>query len=178
MTFPGGATFISIPDSRTLPGSVSFNSPLPPPKSSTNICLKFSFILAKLSLNISFMLLVSSEIRRSSSDLDFVTSDSCPLRNSYLSETSLYSSIASVFTVPNALIFDFNSFSRLFAAGTSSSFSALSYACATVIEYASQSWLIMLSLSRLVESILSFRRDISAETVSLRSLFWRWVCLS
>ena len=147
MIFPGGSTLISMPHSRTLFGSVSSSSPCPPPNSSVKICLKFLLIFSKLSTNISFIVSVSSLMSVSSSFLLFVTSLIWCFKNSYLSETSAYSSIAPRFTLPRAFILALSSASSLFAWGIFSTGSQSFSASERVSSWSSQSLAASLSKS-------------------------------
>ncbi len=101
---PGGCTFISIPVSRILLSSSSFSSAVPPPNSSLNVVLKFSFIILNCFRNCSFIVSVISAITSFSCAIEFSMSSLCSHMKSYLSDVFLYSSIESMFTLPMFLI--------------------------------------------------------------------------
>ena len=79
---------MSMPEASGSPGSVKLSSAPPPPKSSRKMEPKFWLIWANFSSNCSFMWLVRSVIRDSSSPLDFSASPTCWFKNPYRSETS------------------------------------------------------------------------------------------
>ena len=112
--FPGGWTLMSMSQvSTSSPGS-SVSSALPPPKSSVKVSRKLSFIAVNSRVNILLISPVISEIIPSSSFFAFSTSSRWEARNSYLSLTRAYSSMAPRFGVPRADISFFSSAMRLF----------------------------------------------------------------
>ena len=122
-----------------------------------------------------------SVISFSISFFDFSTSFTCALINSYLSETSLYSSIADTFTFPKDLIFCLSSLSRLCACFESSISTAHSSASRLVNSYSSQSfeiissycfWMLIFLSSSLASSLPEVSRSdvLSRSTVLISAL--------
>ena len=104
MIFPGGWTLMSMPQFKTSSGSLKVRLAFPPPKSSVKISPKFLLMAAKLSLKSRSISAVKFLMSFSSSDLALAASSTCAFRNSYRSDTSLYSSMAPTLTLPSPRI--------------------------------------------------------------------------
>ena len=97
----------------------------PPPKSSLNTFLNCSLISANCLSNCFFMPVSSSSMIPDSEASDAIRSSYWVFIKPYLSDTSLYSSIACTFTGPSALIRDFTEASSVLMADTAPRLSSL-----------------------------------------------------
>ena len=98
--FPGGLAAISIPHSSTLPSSRSMSSPSPPPKSILKKFLNSIWIFLNVSIKSSFVVLFILLIASSMLSFAFNKSSLWVVKNTNLSWSSLFSSIATRFTAP------------------------------------------------------------------------------
>ncbi len=155
--FPGGCAIMSILQLRTSCSSPSTISAIPPPNNSAKTSLKFSLITRKWVINCFFISDVISEIIFKSLFLVSSMSSRCPTRNSYLSATFSYSSIAFILIFPSSLISFLSSFT-LRCAIVALSIWILHFAALSVVSsYCSQS--LFLASSRAVSTLTFLPSD-------------------
>ena len=124
--FPGGCAIIFIPAVRISSSSISSSVPRPPPNSSLNTLSKRLLISANCSSNCFRISLSRFSIISSKTFAASIRSSCCVVRSSYLSDTSLYCSMAFTFTEPNDFICFFISAILAFIPETVSSVCVLS----------------------------------------------------
>ena len=101
---------IRIPASRISSPSTSSIVPRPPPNSSLNTLSNSTFISSNFVVNCTRIPSSSSATTFISDSSASIISSCCVFKNSYLSLTDLYSSIALTLTSPSFLIAAFNIF--------------------------------------------------------------------
>ena len=166
---------IFIPASSTSSSSVSVSVPCPPPNISPNTISNCFSISRNRSMNCFLIDSVSSVIIVFRSSSAWMISSLCFVRNSYLSESSLYSSIAPTFTSPKFLISDLSFMDSCRIVERSPNVSSLSSLEAISVRlYSSHIYLVRLSVFSLSFSrwfsILIFSRSSPAFLSFMESL--------